>query len=81
MDGNIKLEYHAQMQFQAACTGRKWCDFVSYDPRFMGEFFHLRMKIKRVHCDKKQIEQINQAVETFLAEIVQEIKQLSTKVA
>ncbi|WP_375644239.1 lambda exonuclease family protein, partial [Bartonella sp. AP83NXGY] len=77
----IKPEYHAQMQFQMACTGRKWCDFVSYDPRFTGEFFHLRMKVKRVLRDDQQIEQINQAVETFLAEIEREIQQLSTKAA
>ncbi|WP_375667890.1 MULTISPECIES: lambda exonuclease family protein [unclassified Bartonella] len=77
----IKPEYHAQMQFQMACTGRKWCDFVSYDPRFTGEFFHLRMKVKRILRDDQQIEQINQAVETFLAEIQREIKQLSTKAA
>ncbi|MET3559884.1 hypothetical protein ABID39_000568, partial [Bartonella japonica] len=74
-------EYIAQMQFQMACTGRKWCDFVSYDPRFTNQSSHLRMKIKRVHRDEKQIEQIHQAVETFLAEIEREIKQLSTKAA
>ncbi|WP_375707058.1 lambda exonuclease family protein [Bartonella sp. AA126HLJHH] len=77
----IKPEYIAQMQFQMACTGRKWCDFVSYDPRFTGEFFHLRMKVKRVLRDDQQIEQINQVVETFLAEIEREIQQLSTKAA
>uniref|UniRef100_UPI0035D06FB5 lambda exonuclease family protein n=1 Tax=Bartonella sp. AC10YNML TaxID=3243444 RepID=UPI0035D06FB5 len=77
----IKPEYHAQMQFQMACTERKWCDFVSYDPRFTGEFFHLRMKVKRVLRDDQQIEQINQAVQAFLAEIEREIKQLSTKAA
>ncbi|AQX31093.1 YqaJ-like recombinase domain-containing protein [Bartonella schoenbuchensis R1] len=29
LDGKIKPEYILQMQFQMACTGRKWCDFVS----------------------------------------------------
>ncbi|WP_375608891.1 MULTISPECIES: lambda exonuclease family protein [unclassified Bartonella] len=77
----IKPEYHAQMQFQMACTERKWCDFVSYDPRFTGEFFHLRMKVKRVLRDDQQIEQINQAVQAFLADIEREIQQLSTKAA
>ncbi|WP_156851524.1 lambda exonuclease family protein [Bartonella refiksaydamii] len=77
----IKPEYHAQMQFQMACTGRKWCDFVSYDSRFAGESFNLRMKVKRVHRDEKQIEQINKAVEAFLAEIDQDMKQILTKAA
>ncbi|EJF75363.1 hypothetical protein [Bartonella alsatica] len=41
----------------------------------------LRMKIKRVQRDEKQIEQINKAVETFLAEIEQDMKQILTKAA
>ncbi len=81
IDNEIKPEYHAQMQFQMACTERQWCDFISYDPRFTGASSHLRIKIKRVHRDDQQIEQINQAVQAFLAEIEREIKQLSTKAA
>ncbi|WP_273782699.1 lambda exonuclease family protein [Bartonella sp. ML69XJBT] len=81
MDNEIKPEYLAQMQFQMACTGRKWCDFISYDPRFTGNSSLFRMKIKRIHRDDKQIEQINQAVESFLAEIEQEIQRISTKAA
>ncbi|MDM9991540.1 lambda exonuclease family protein, partial [Bartonella henselae] len=79
MDGTIKPEYKAQMQFQMACTGRQWCDFVSYDPHFVGRSLRLRMKIKRIHRDEKQIEQINQAVEIFLEEIEQEMKQILTQ--
>lgn len=81
IDDNIKPEYHAQMQFQMACTERQWCDFISYDPRFAGDSSYLRMKIKRIYRDDKQIEQINQAVEAFLAEIEQEIQRISTKAA
>ncbi len=81
INNEIKPEYLAQMQFQMACTERKWCDFISYDPRFTGDSSLLRMKIKRIHRDDKQIEQINQAVESFLAEIEQEIQRISTKAA
>ncbi|WP_175869146.1 lambda exonuclease family protein [Bartonella gabonensis] len=81
IDNEIKPEYLAQMQFQMASTGRKWCDFISYDPRFTGDSSHLRMKIKRIIRDEKQIEQINQAVESFLAEIEQEMQKLSKKTA
>ncbi|UNF41154.1 YqaJ viral recombinase family protein [Bartonella krasnovii] len=81
INNEIKPEYLAQMQFQMACTGRKWCDFISYDPRFTRDASHLRMKIKRIHRDDKQIEQINQAVESFLVEIEQEIQRISTKAA
>ncbi|WP_254492916.1 lambda exonuclease family protein [Bartonella sp. B1099] len=81
IDSNIKPEYHAQMQFQMACTGRQWCDFISYDPRFVGRSSDFRMKIKRIHRDEEQIEQINQAVENFLAEIEQEMQKILTKAA
>ncbi|WP_246067878.1 YqaJ viral recombinase family protein, partial [Bartonella saheliensis] len=81
IDSNIKPEYLAQMQFQMACTGRKWCDFVSYNPNFVGKSTGLRMKIKRVNRDEEQIERINQAVEIFLAEIEQEMQKILTKAA
>ncbi|UNE54918.1 lambda exonuclease family protein [Bartonella machadoae] len=81
IDEEIKPEYLAQMQFQMACTGRQWCDFVSYDPRFTHQSSHLRMKVKRVHRDDEQINSINQAVEAFLTQIEQEIQKISTKAA
>ncbi len=31
--GSIAKKYLLQMQTQMACTGRDWCDFVSFDPR------------------------------------------------
>lgn len=31
--GKVVSKYVPQMAWQIICTGRKWCDFVSYDPR------------------------------------------------
>ena len=31
-----------------ACTGRAWCDFVSFDPRMPGD---MQLWVKRVPCD------------------------------
>jgi hypothetical protein len=31
--GIVPPEHIPQMQLQLACTGRAWCDFVSFDPR------------------------------------------------
>ncbi|WP_375675965.1 lambda exonuclease family protein [Bartonella sp. CL42QHWL] len=81
MYDEIKPEYHAQMQFQMACTGRKWCDFMSYNPNFVGKSTGLRMKVKRVHRDEKHIEEINKAVEIFLGEIEQEMQKILAKAA
>ena len=37
-------DYLPQVQFQLWVTGRAWCDFVSYDPRFLHrDFFRTRV--------------------------------------
>jgi predicted phage-related endonuclease len=33
LNGVVPEEYKPQMLLQLACTGRKWVDFVSFDPR------------------------------------------------
>ncbi len=81
MYDEIKPEYIAQMQFQMACTGRKWCHFISYNPQFLGRSTGLRMKIKRVPRDEEHIEEINKAVEVFLAEIERDMRKILTKAA
>ncbi|UNE53377.1 lambda exonuclease family protein [Bartonella machadoae] len=81
MYDEIKPEYIAQMQFQMACTGRKWSHFISYNPQFVGRSTGLRMKVKRIHRDDEQIEQLTKAVEVFLAEIEQDMEQILTKAA
>lgn len=46
--GSIPSKYNTQMQWQMICTDRKWCDFVSYDPRLPES---MRLFIKRVERD------------------------------
>ena len=55
-----------QIHFQMICTGRDWCDFVSFDPRMPGE---MSMFIKRVHRDADMDDQINLSIEAFLDEV------------
>jgi len=66
LGGKVPLEYVTQMQFQMACTGRKWCDWVSYDKRLPE---HMRMAVRRVARDNSVIEQLDAAVTAFLAEL------------
>jgi putative phage-type endonuclease len=63
---SVPGKYQTQIQWQLACTGRAWCDFVSYDPR-MPE--HLRLFVSRVHRDNEHIEQLEIEVIKFLAEV------------
>lgn len=59
-------KYVTQMQWQMACTGRAWCDFVSYDPRLPD---HLRMFVTRVERDDASIEAMEAEVVAFLVEM------------
>jgi putative phage-type endonuclease len=68
-------KYETQMQFQMACTGAKFCDFVSYDPR-MPE--NMRLFIKRVDRDDKRIAELESEIASFLLELAVKLSQLNT---
>ena len=70
-DGKPPNKYVIQMQTQMACTGRKWCDFVSFDPR-MPE--RSQLFICRVERDQKMIDEIETEVMKFLIEVFDEVK-------
>jgi putative phage-type endonuclease len=74
----IPSKYITQMQFQMACTGRAWCDFVSFDPR-MPE--HLRLFTKRVLADVPYITDLEREVRAFLAEVDTTLKALDAKLS
>jgi len=66
LGGSTPGKYVTQIQWQLACTGRQWCDFVSYDPRMPEE---LRLFVKRVHYDEDHIAELSAAVKVFLVEL------------
>lgn len=61
---SIDRKYLLQMQWQMACTGREWCDFVSFCPSFPAD---LQLFVKRIERDAEQVEEITAAVTQFLA--------------
>lgn len=69
----IDKKYMTQMAWQMACTGRKWCDFVSFDPRLPLE---LQLKIIRVNSDDVFIQSLEKEVSEFISEIEIKIKEL-----
>lgn len=71
-----KREYILQMQWQMACTGRLWCDFVSYDDRLPEPHSYACIRIMR---DPETIERLEQAATDFLAEAEAIIKQLEQR--
>jgi putative phage-type endonuclease len=66
-------KYIDQIQFQMACTGREWCDFVSYDPRLPE---NMRLFVRRVARDDKRIAELETEAVAFLEEIEARIIQL-----
>ena len=64
--GQIDNGYQLQMLFQMICTGRKWCDFVSFDDRLPPE---LQYKCVRFHFDAVRAAEIMAEVSTFLKEL------------
>jgi putative phage-type endonuclease len=69
----VPKKYLDQMMWQMICTGREWCDFVSYDPR-MPE--HLQLFIKRIPFDAEYANTLNTEVSKFLEEVDATIEKL-----
>jgi putative phage-type endonuclease len=62
----IPNKYVPQMQWQMACTGAKWVDFISYNPNFPVE---LQLFVSRLHRDDDFIKELEEEVIKFLDEV------------
>ena len=66
LGGKPPAKYIPQMQCQMAVTGRKWCDFVSYDPRLPED---LQLFVVRLERDVSFIMSMEEEVDKFLKEV------------
>jgi putative phage-type endonuclease len=73
MSKSVPSKYIPQMQWQLACTGAKWVDFVSYNPNFPEE---LQLFVARVDRDDTYIGELEAEVIKFLDEVEQTIIKL-----
>ena len=73
LDGKPPQKYVTQMQWQMACTGRPWCDFVSFDPRLPER---LQLLVVRVPRDDDYIAMLEAEVKKFLAELDDNLNKL-----
>lgn len=76
LSGVVPAKYITQMQWQMACTGRQWCDFVSFDPRLPK---NMQLFIHRVARDGAAISTMESEVKLFLAELDEKVAQLRAK--
>jgi putative phage-type endonuclease len=75
LNDTIKSEYKTQMQWQMACTGRTWTDFVSFDPRMPEKH---QMKIIHVKRDDAIIQTLEKEVTNFLIEVDKTIERIKS---
>ena len=64
-------KYITQMTWQMACTGRKWCEFVSFDPRMPAKH-----RLFVVRYEPTDLEKYNEAAALFLADVADTIERL-----
>lgn len=76
LGGSVPSKYVHQMRWQMACTGRQWCDFVSYDPR-MPE--NMRLFVRRIEQEVEPVAEITAEVRKFLAELDERVSSLQAK--
>lgn len=78
LSGKIDKKYMDQMYWQMACTERKWCDFVSFDPRLPEEY---QLFVRRIEIDVSRVKELEDGVTIFLAELEEMIAQLKKAAA
>jgi putative phage-type endonuclease len=78
LSGGMPSEHRAQVQGAMWVTGRKWWDFVSFDPRMPDK---LRLYVERVKRDDAYIATLEAAVLQFLAEVDRQHQGLMARAA
>ena len=69
----VPSKYIVQMTWQMVCTGRKWCDFVSYDPRLPE---NLQLFVQRIELDEDYAKKLQNEVVMFLVEVNEKVEKL-----
>lgn len=69
--GKPKREYILQMHAQMMCTGRNWCDFVSFDDRLPENLAYFET---RIELDSELVISITDEVTLFLTELENELE-------
>jgi putative phage-type endonuclease len=64
--GGVPEEHQLQCLWVMACTGRKWCDFSSFDPRLPAG---LRMFVVRMERNEEAIQIAEDLVRSFNGEV------------
>ena len=78
--GVVPEEYKPQMLVQLLCTGRKWVDFVDYDPRLSADWEKARFFCVRYEPTEEELQGALDKCVEFLAVVDKTISDLEKKV-
>jgi predicted phage-related endonuclease len=66
LERKLPSRYVSQVQWQMACTGAEYANFVSYNPNFEPKLQLIYLDVER---DDEYIEMLEEEVSTFLTEV------------
>lgn len=73
LDGVPPSDYRNQMTWEMVCSGREWCDFVSYDPRVPE---HLQLFVCRYQFNRDRALELETEVRTIDIEVQKILERL-----
>ena len=71
LSGKAPAKYIPQMMWQMACTGREWCDFVSFDPRFPE---NLQILVVKFEYDPTYVKMLELEITQFLDDVSKKVE-------
>lgn len=71
----VPEEYLLQITWQLACTGRKWCDFVSYDPRLKAPLDTVIIRVLASDLDIAAMESLVKSCNEQLDEAINKLNE------
>ena len=74
----IREAHVVQMQWQMACTGRHWCDYISFSSDFPAP---MQLWISRVNRDPRFIGELESEITQFIKELEAKVAKLSREYA
>lgn len=81
MDGVLPKDYEPQVMWQLACTGRKWAEFASYDPRLPADLQLFRIRVQRNDARIAELEREVLALLEDVDKMLGTIRMFSAKAA
>ena len=74
--GVVPEEHKPQMAAQLACSGKRWCGFIAYDPRIKDE--RRRLFLRKYEPTPEEVAAVEDAARTFLADLDAMFEQFTT---